>query len=569
MDERVRGASSAHWRTQEMFLLQEVMNLIGKGIHLDQVAREMLHLLSEIVGLNRGRIVLKDPDGDGYRIAYSYGLTREEAARGRYAAGEGITGRVIKDGHLIIVQDIDKDPVFLGRAVERARLPRGAVSFLALPIRVDHRTVGAIACHRIRHRERALSDDLTILRIIATMVSQLLTLNERVERKTRALEEHNDMLARELRIKRARYGIIGTSPALLRALGQVEKVANATASVLLLGESGSGKELFARALHLASPRRDRPFIKVNCAAIPDSLFESELFGHERGAFTGAVEARAGWFEQASGGTIFLDEIGEMPAVLQTKLLRTLQEGTVVRLGGKREIRVDMRLVAATNRDLAAEVAHGRFREDLFYRLNVVPITLPPLAERRSDIPDLVLHFLTKANQDNQRNVNLTQAAFGTLARQPWPGNIRQLANFIERLVLLSGTASSTPTTCGPCSKGTGWRASPRHGHCRAGAGTGIADPPLPPRDLARPRAIAHRPLPGRGQQDPRRPATRPDRAAILLPLAQAPGGLLSESNKVRHCRQSVDNPAAGPGAVTSFSTQAVAGERSFRIFDTP
>ena len=438
MDERVRGASSAHWRTQEMFLLQEVMNLIGKGIHLDQVAREMLHLLSEIVGLNRGRIVLKDPDGDGYRIAYSYGLTREEAARGRYAAGEGITGRVIKDGHLIIVQDIDKDPVFLGRAVERVRLPRGAVSFLALPIRVDHRTVGAIACHRIRHRERALSDDLTILRIIATMVSQLLTLNERVERKTRALEEHNDMLARELRIKRARYGIIGTSPALLRALGQVEKVANATASVLLLGESGSGKELFARALHLASPRRDRPFIKVNCAAIPDSLFESELFGHERGAFTGAVEARAGWFEQASGGTIFLDEIGEMPAILQTKLLRTLQEGTVVRLGGTREIRVDMRLVAATNRDLAAEVAHGRFREDLFYRLNVVPITLPPLAERRSDIPDLVLHFLTKANQDNQRNVNLTQAALGTLARQPWPGNIRQLANFIERLVLLSG-----------------------------------------------------------------------------------------------------------------------------------
>ncbi|MER2252293.1 sigma 54-interacting transcriptional regulator [Methylorubrum podarium] len=438
MDGTVRkAASSTHWRTQEMFLIQEVMNLIGKGLRLDQVAREMLHLLSEIVGLNRGRIVLKDPDGEGHRIAYSYGLTREEAARGRYAPGEGITGRVIKDGHLIIVQDIDKDPTFLGRAVARAQLPRGAVSFLALPIRVDHRTVGAIACHRIRHRERALSDDLTILRIIATMVSQLLTLNERVERKTRALEEHNDMLARELRIKRARYGIIGTSPALLRALAQVEKVAGATASVLLLGESGTGKELFARALHLASPRRDRPFIKVNCAAIPDSLFESELFGHERGAFTGAVEARAGWFEQASGGTIFLDEIGEMPAILQTKLLRTLQEGTVVRLGGKREIRVDMRLVAATNRDLATEVAHGRFREDLFYRLNVVPITLPPLAERRSDIPDLVLHFLTQANQSNQRNVNLTQAAVAHLARQPWPGNIRQLANFIERLVLLA------------------------------------------------------------------------------------------------------------------------------------
>ncbi|MCE4222589.1 sigma 54-interacting transcriptional regulator [Methylobacterium sp. C25] len=432
-----KDASGAHWRTQEMFLLQEVMSLIGKGIQLDQVAREMLHLLSEIIGLNRGRIVLKDPDGDGYRIAHSYGLTREEAARGRYVLGEGITGRVIQDGHLIIVQDIDKDPIFLARAVERARLPRGVVSFLALPIRVNHKTIGAIACHRIRHRERALSDDLTILRIIATMVGQLLTLNSQVEQKTRALEEHNDMLARELRIKRARYGIIGTSPALLRALVQVEKVADATASVLLLGESGTGKELFARALHLASPRRDRPFVKVNCAAIPESLFESELFGHERGAFTGAVEPRAGWFEQASGGTIFLDEIGEMPAVLQTKLLRTLQEGTVVRLGGKREIRVDMRLVAATNRDLAAEVAHGRFREDLFYRLNVIPIVLPPLAERRGDIPDLVLHFLTRANQDNQRNVNLTQDALALLARHPWPGNIRQLANFIERLVLLA------------------------------------------------------------------------------------------------------------------------------------
>jgi Nif-specific regulatory protein len=430
-------ASSAHWRTQEMFLLQEVMNLIGKGIRLDQIAREMLHLLSEIVGLNRGRIVLKDPDGEGYRIAHSYGLTREEVDRGRYALGEGITGRVIQDGQLIIVQDIDKDPIFLGRAVERAMLPQGAISFLALPIRVDHKTVGALACHRIRHRERALSDDLTILRIIATMISQLLNLNERVEKKTRALEEHNDMLARELRIKRARYGIIGTSPALLRALVQIEKVADATASVLLLGDSGTGKELFARALHLASRRRDQPFIKVNCAAIPEALFESELFGHERGAFTGAVDARTGWFEQANGGTIFLDEIGEMPAILQTKLLRTLQEGTVVRLGGKREIRVDMRLVAATNRDLAGEVAQGRFREDLFYRLNVIPITLPPLAERRGDIPDLVLHFLTRANQENQRNVNLTKAAMAHVARQDWPGNIRQLANFIQRTVLLS------------------------------------------------------------------------------------------------------------------------------------
>jgi Nif-specific regulatory protein len=328
-----------------------------------------------------------------------------------------------------------------------------------------------------------------------------------VERKTRALEEHNDMLARELRIRRARYGIIGTSPALLRALVQVEKVANATASVLLLGESGTGKELFARALHLASPRRDRPFIKVNCAAIPDTLFESELFGHERGAFTGAVEARAGWFEQASGGTIFLDEIGELPAVLQTKLLRTLQEGTVVRLGGKREIRVDMRLVAATNRDLANEVAHGRFREDLFYRLNVVPITLPPLSERRSDIPDLVLHFLTQANQNNQRNVNLTQSAVSHLARQSWPGNIRQLANFIERLVLLASEGLLDIEDLRPMLEG-------------AVVTVPVLRAPGPSSLLAHEREAAFRAM---GSVRPYLPADSHDHEALRMALTQAGG----------------------------------------------
>jgi len=176
--------------------------------------------------------------------------------------------------------------------------------------------------------------------------------------------------------------------------------------VLLLGESGTGKELFARALHLSSPRRDKPFIRVNCAAIPDSLFESELFGYERGAFTGAQTARAGWFEQADGGTIFLDEIGELPLAMQTKLLRTLQEGTITRLGAKRELHIDVRLVAATNRELETEVAAGNFRQDLYYRLNVIPIRLPSLAERRSDIPVLVLHFLNRINQANQRNVSL-------------------------------------------------------------------------------------------------------------------------------------------------------------------
>ena len=255
--------------------------------------------------------------------------------------------------------------------------------------------------------------------------------------QSRQLEARNEVLSRALDTHTARYGLIGRSPAFQRMLGLVARVAPAPATVLLLGESGTGKELFARAVHLASGRHDQPFIKVNCSAIPDTLFESELFGYERGAFTGASTARAGWFEQANSGTIFLDEIGELPLAMQSKLLRTLQEGTLVRLGGTREIRIDVRLVAATNRDLAREVQAGGFRQDLYYRLNVIPIRLPSLRERREDVRALALHFVSRANQAHQRNVNLSPDALARLEEHPWPGNIRELGNVIERLVLLT------------------------------------------------------------------------------------------------------------------------------------
>jgi Nif-specific regulatory protein len=294
-----------------------------------------------------------------------------------------------------------------------------------------------LACHRIRSRQRHLNDDLAVLRVLATLAGQLLQLEQLVAEQTGQLQARNAVLAQALNTNTARYGLIGNSPPLLRALGELERVSQTQATVLLLGESGTGKELFARAVHLASGRRDQPFIKVNCSAIPDTLFESELFGYERGAFTGASTARAGWFEQANGGTIFLDEIGELPLAMQSKLLRTLQEGTLVRLGGKRETRVNVRLVAATNRDLAREVDAGHFRQDLYYRLNVIPIRLPSLRERVEDIRALVLHFVSRANQAHQRNVYLSTEALQRLEEHAWPGNIRELGNLIERVVLLA------------------------------------------------------------------------------------------------------------------------------------
>jgi Nif-specific regulatory protein len=397
------------WRAQELLLLSQVMRGVGRSLgdaDAEQpVLREMLHLMSELLGLNRGRIVLADAAaGDGSasssasssttnsRIHHAYGLTRDEMARGVYGNGEGVTGRVLGTGQPAIVQDVDAEPAFLFRAVPRSRLPPETVAFIALPIEVNRRTIGVLACHRIRSRHRQLADDVALLRILATLAGQLLQLKALVQATTRGLQERNEQLTLALHSAAARYGIVGTSPPLLRALADLERVSSATASVLLLGESGTGKELFARALHLASPRRDAPFIKVNCAAIPEALFESELFGHERGAFTGSVGERAGWFELADGGTIFLDEIGELPLPLQTKLLRTLQEGTVLRLGGKREKKVDVRLVTATHRDLEAEAARGHFRRDLFYRLYVIPIRLPSLRERPQDIPQLAVSW---------------------------------------------------------------------------------------------------------------------------------------------------------------------------------
>ena len=421
-------------------MLRECIRLMGHSLEPDRVIREMLHLLSELLGLNRGRVVMPDADGGALAIRHAYGLTRAEVARGRYALGEGITGRVMRSGETVIVQDIDSEPEYLARAVARATLPAETVSFIALPLEVEGRVAGVLGVHRLRNRPRPLASDMAILDTVATLISQVLQVNRLVAERTSKLEDENRRLRQALAQSQntpAMHGIVGRSPLLARALRQLEQVAGSDASVLLLGESGTGKELFAQALHRMSPRAAKPFIKVNCAAIPDTLFEAELFGHEKGAFTGAVQARAGRFELADGGTLFLDEIGDLPLNLQVKLLRVLQEHVIERVGGRREIAVDVRIVAATHHDLQQLVAAGRFRADLFYRLNVIPIQLPALRERADDIKHLVRHFLEQLNLAHGRKVALQPEAMASLVAYPWPGNIRQLYNVLERVVLLA------------------------------------------------------------------------------------------------------------------------------------
>ena len=427
---------------QEQLLLRECIRLLSRGLDSDQALRGMLHLLSELLGLNRGRVVLPDQETGELTIRIAYGLTRSEIARGRYAMGEGITGRVMRTGETLIVQDIDDEPHYLARAVKRATLPDETVSFIALPIMVDRAIKGVLGIHRLRSRQRSLGADLQILRTVAELMGQLFKIHRVVEHRTAALKEENSSLKAALQQRALtpfNWGIIGQAPELTSALDQLAQVATTEATVLLLGESGTGKELFARALHMQSLRRDQPFVKVNCAAIPETLFEAELFGHEKGAFTGASQQRIGRFEQANGGTLFLDEIGDLPLPVQVKLLRVLQERVVERLGGRGEIAVDVRIVTATHQDLMGLVQAGRFRLDLYYRLNVIPIRLPALRERPGDIKLLVRHFVSQLNQQHQRNALILPSAMSGIVSYPWPGNIRQLYNVLERIILLSRT----------------------------------------------------------------------------------------------------------------------------------
>ncbi|HXN07581.1 MAG TPA: nif-specific transcriptional activator NifA [Nitrospiria bacterium] len=428
------------FRILELTALYEISKALVWSMNLKSTASKILEILSSVLGMRRGTLTLLHPETGELVIETAHGLTPEEIQKGRYKTGEGITGKVLETGEPIFVPDLGAEPLFLNRTGARPPESRKGISFICVPVRVAGETVGVISVDRLFDESVSLQEDLRVLSIVSTLVGQSIKSHELISIERENLIEQNLRLQGELKNKYGLKNIIGQSPRMNEVFEAVDRVSKSKATVLLRGESGTGKELIARAIHYGSPRSEKPFLKINCGAIPENLLESELFGHEKGAFTGATELRRGRFELADGGTLFLDEIGEMPMNLQVKMLRVLQEMKFERVGGSKTVAVDVRIVAATNADLEDKVSRGSFREDLYYRLNVVPIYLPPLREKKEDIPLLADFFLRKYNEENGRRLVIDPSAVKWLMEYAWPGNVRELENAIERLVVMSETS---------------------------------------------------------------------------------------------------------------------------------
>jgi len=415
--------------------LLEVSQTLGATLNLRAALQRVLAILEENHGTLSGTIVLRDEEaGDLAVEAASGGST---SARTRYRVGEGITGRVVQSGRPVVVPRVSREPLFLDRTLVFQRSGRNELSYICVPIKAERRTVGALGATLPYSRDRGYEQEMQFLGVVGSMIGQAIRVHHLVEAERKRLLDENTKLRRELTERYNLRNIVGASRAMQQVYEQVAQVAPSSTTVLLRGESGTGKELVAHALHYSSPRAKKPFVKVSCAALPETLIESELFGYEPGAFTDARSQKKGRFELANGGTLFLDEIGDLSPAIQIKLLRVLQEREIERLGSVDSIKVNVRVVAATNKNLEEAVRQGEFREDLYYRLNVFGIYMPPLRERKTDIPLLADHFVEKYAADQGKDVRrIATSAIDLLMSYHWPGNVRELENCLERALLV-------------------------------------------------------------------------------------------------------------------------------------
>ncbi len=424
-------------RIRQLDLLNRINQIFTQSLDLRPAFDKVVEILKRELKMERATLVLLDTETGELEIKIADGLTEEQIRRGRYRIGEGITGEVVRTAKTIGVPDISKEPRFLDRTGARSHLKKTKkLSFMCVPIKLEGQVIGVLSVDKEFENDQQFKNDLRLLEIISSSLAQAIRIHMLADKIRKELEDRAIHLRTQLARRYQFQNIIGQSKPMLEVFEKIQMVSKTRATVLIRGESGTGKELVARAIHFNSPWRDKPFIKVDCATIPETLLESELFGHKKGSFTGAISDKKGKFELADGGTIFLDEIGELSPYLQAKLLRVLQERVIEPIGSNQPKAISIRVIAATNRDLEKAIQEGKFRQDLYYRLNVVPIYIPPLRERKEDIPYLVDYFLEKFNRENSKNVRLSSEAMSRLLAYDWPGNVRELENLIERVVIM-------------------------------------------------------------------------------------------------------------------------------------
>jgi Nif-specific regulatory protein len=422
----------------ELALLFDIGQILESSMELDEVVGPVLEAIQRHTKILRGAITLFSRETGEIMIESAIGLSEHQKRKGKYKLGEGVTGKVVQTGRPIIVPRISEEPLFLDKTGARKDTDWKDISFICVPVKIGNEVIGTLSTDRLFSEKVALEEDVRLLSIVASMISQAVKLRQEALEDRQRLIEENIRLQEQLRDRFRPGNIIGNSKVMHEVYRLIAQVAKSETTVLLRGESGTGKELVAHALHYNSTRAERPFVKVSCASLPESVMESELFGHERGAFTGAISSRKGRFELAHSGSIFLDEIGDLSPRTQIKLLRVLQEREFERVGGNATIKTDVRIIAATNRDLERMMQEGGFREDLYYRLNVFPIHIPPLRERRTDILLLADYFIERYSKRNGKHIKrISTPAIDLLVTYHWPGNVRELENCIERAVLLS------------------------------------------------------------------------------------------------------------------------------------
>ena len=415
---------------EELAALHAIAKALAKPLDLRDQLEQILNILNIHFGMKRGMISLleRDTGAAWLEVAHGIDLTGLEIS---YQMGEGITGKVAQTGRPMAIPNLGKEALFLDRTGARKFLNREELAFLCVPIIYDSRTVGILSVDKVAQNVNDLDRELATLSSVAELIAKAVYIL--------AVEEENSRLRRIINQGKApSTEMIGHSKGMQEVFGLISHVAHSTTTAMILGETGTGKELVAKAIHINSPRCRGPLVQVNCAAIPDTLIESELFGHEKGAFTGALRQRRGRFEEANDGTIFLDEVAELSASAQAKLLRVLQQKQFQPLGGSRIVNTNARIIAATNRRLEDCIASGFFRPDLYYRLSVFPIYLPPLRDRGNDIILLADHFVLQYAKELKKPVKrISTAVIEAFLTHHWPGNVRELENCIERAVLLT------------------------------------------------------------------------------------------------------------------------------------